>query len=221
MRTFTYAPPEEGEGRYRVPPRGPLSRRGSPPIAALPARDRSQRVTETSARQTSSHTPRQKGFRATSSLALLNLTVSPRLPESPADGERPLPFLTLFHSLLQSACNASVRPGEEPPKPFSLLKCFSSASVRCALSRESTAPPPPPSPSPTRKPLLSPAARGREWRMRGCCSQRPPRSPGTEQTRLRGGSCSRHPTNRCLVPAAFLPLGTGPIRGFPQRVEVS
>lgn len=210
MGTFTDAnihicSPRGGRGRHRVPPRGPLSRRGSPPIAAS-ARDRSQRVTETSARQTSPHTPRQKGLRATSSLALLNLTVSPRLPDSPADGERPLPFLTLVHSLLQSACSVSVRPGEEPPQPFSFLKCLSSASLLCALSRESTAPPPPPSPSPTRKPLLSPAARGREWRMRGCCSQRAPRSPGTEQTRLRARILQPPPYESLFGPRRFSPL---------------
>ena len=100
----------------------------------------------------------------------------------------------------------SIRPGEESSHRFSLLKCLSSASLRCALSRESTAPPPPPRPSPTRKPPLNPAARGREWRMRGRCSQRPPRSPGTERTRPRARILQPPPYEALFGPRGFSPL---------------
>ncbi|XP_032956894.1 synapsin-1-like [Rhinolophus ferrumequinum] len=85
---------------------------------------------------------------------------------------------------------------------------------RAARSRET----PPRSPLPA-QPLGPESASRAPRRMRGCGSQRPPRSPGAEQTGPRAGSRRPPPARPGSVPAAAVRSGTGPLGGLSRPAE--
>ncbi|CAI9172939.1 unnamed protein product [Rangifer tarandus platyrhynchus] len=220
---------EDRPVRYHVPPRGPSSAVPCPSARAVqcgtmslrescspavrsphagvpPARDAVQRVTEPSAKQTSSHTARQKELRTASSAALpphsLPASQVPRLRE---DAHSPFSCRSTISSKVPVPCPSAPRtPPVSAAAPLLIPKVSQQrVTALRSLARLHRAAPSP-SPSLTRKPLLNPAAPGRERRMRGRGSQRPPRSPGTERTSRQQGTRNRYPAKRRLVPAAPL-----------------
>lgn len=205
---FTVAPTGDGPVRRHVPPRGPQSRR---PIASRrsPASTRRGSARHGTLRQANefSHRATERTLhRLLSSAPPPQSLPASQVPGLREDAHSPFSCRSTISSKVPVLCpSASRAPRVSSTAPL-LIPNVSQQRVTAlrALARVRRAAPSP-SPLLAREPPLNPAAPGREQRMRGRGSQRPPRSPGTERTSLQRETRSRYPGKRRLVPAAPLP----------------